>query len=139
MEVMIANIFPLSSVLWRKIHSSTIHIRLTSSRFNSWNRKIHWRRDGLPTPVFLGFPCGSAGKEFTCGVGDLGSVLELGRPPGEGNSYPLQHSGLENSMDCTVHGVTKSQTQLSDFHFIHPVFLQSSFILLRKFLSFVVF
>ena len=41
----------------------------------------------------------------------------LGRFPGEGNSYPLQYSGLENSMDCVVHGITKSQTRLSDFHF----------------------
>ena len=69
----------------------------------------------LPTPVFLGFPCGSAGKEFTCNVGDLGSILGLGRSPGEGKGYPLQYSSLENSMDCIVHGVAKSRTQLSDF------------------------
>ena len=69
----------------------------------------------LPTPVFLGFPCGSAGKEFTCNVGYLGSILGLGRSPGEGKGYPLQYSSLENSMDCIVHGVAKSQTQLSDF------------------------
>ena len=60
---------------------------------------------------------GSAGKEFTCNVGDLGSIPELGRSPGEGKGYPLQYSGLENYMDCTVHGVAKSQTELSDFHF----------------------
>ena len=70
----------------------------------------------LPTPVFLGFPCGSAGKEFTCNVGYLGSILGLGRSPGEGKGYPLQYSSLENSMDCIVHGVAKSQTGLSDFH-----------------------
>ena len=46
-------------------------------------------------------------KESTCNAGDLGSIPELGRSPGEGNSYPLQYSGLENSMDCIVHGVTK--------------------------------
>ena len=46
-----------------------------------------------------GFPGGSAGKESTCDVGDLGSIPGLGRTPGEGNSYPLQYSGLENSMD----------------------------------------
>ena len=53
----------------------------------------------------------------------LGSILGLGRSPGEGNGYPLQYSGLENSMDCIVHGVTKSQTGLSDFHFsfVYPV------------------
>ena len=57
-----------------------------------------------------GFPCGSAGKESTCNAGDLGSIPDLGRPPGEGKGYPLQYSGLENSMDCTVYEVTKSQT-----------------------------
>ena len=56
----------------------------------------------------LGFPRGSAGKESTCNVGDLGSIAGLGRSPGEGNSYPLQYSGLENSMDCIVNGVAKS-------------------------------
>ena len=50
-------------------------------------------------------------------MGDLGSILGLGRSPGEGKGYPLQYSGLENSMDCIDHGVTKSQTQLSDLHF----------------------
>ena len=67
----------------------------------------------------MGFPCGSAGKESACHAEDLGSILEMGRSPGEGKGYPLQYSGLENSMDCIVHGVAKSQTRLSDFHF-HP-------------------
>ena len=55
--------------------------------------------------------------------GDLGSIPGLGRSPGEGKGYPLQYSGLENSMDYTVHGVAKSQTRLSDFHYdtIHEV------------------
>ena len=66
---------------------------------------------------FLGFPCGSAGKESAHNAGDLGSIRGLGRSPGEGRGYPFQYSSLENSMDYTVHGVTKSQTQLSDFHF----------------------
>ena len=66
--------------------------------------------------VFLGFPCGSAGKESACNVGDLGSK------PGLGRSDPLEkgkatHSGLENSMGCIVHGVAKNQIRLSDFHF----------------------
>ena len=55
------------------------------------------------------FPCGSAGKESACNVGDLGSIPGLGRCPGEGKGYPLQ-TGLENSMDCIVDGVAKSQT-----------------------------
>ena len=55
----------------------------------------------------MGFPCGSAGKESSYNEGDLGSILGLGRSPGEGKGYPLQYSGLENSMDCTVHWVAK--------------------------------
>ena len=65
----------------------------------------------------MGSPCGSAGKEPTCNAGDLGSVPGLGRSPGEEKGYPLQCSGLENSMDCIDHGVAKSQTRLSNFHF----------------------
>ena len=56
------------------------------------------------------FTDSSIGEESACNVGYLGSILELGRSPGEGNSYPLQYSGLGNSMDCIVHGITKSQT-----------------------------
>ena len=66
---------------------------------------------------FIASPVGSAGKESVCKAGDLGSIPGLGRSPGEGNGYPLQYSGLENFMDCIVHGVVKSQNQLSDFHF----------------------
>ena len=67
-----------------------------------------------------GFPCGSAGKESTCNAGDLHLIPGLGRSPGEGKGHPFQYSGLENSMDrgswqATVHGVTKSRTQLNDF------------------------
>jgi len=65
----------------------------------------------------MGFPCGSAGKESTCNVGDLGLTPGLGRSPGKGKSYPLQYSGLENSMDCIFHGVVKSWAQPSDFYF----------------------
>ena len=76
----------------------------------------------------LRFPWGSAGKESAfqkkkkkkesaCNAGDLGSTPGLGRFPREGKGYPLQYSGLENSMDCIVHAVTKSWTRLSDFHF----------------------
>ena len=68
----------------------------------------------------LGFPCGSAGKEFAHNVGDLGLISGLKRSPGEGKGYPLQNSGLENSTDFIVHGVAKSQTRLSDFHLGFP-------------------
>ena len=69
----------------------------------------------------LGFLGGSAGKESACNWGDLGSIPGLERSPGEGKSYPLQNSGLENSMDCIVHGVKKSWTQLSDFTMMESV------------------
>ena len=73
----------------------------------------------LLTPVFLSFPCGSAGKESARNAGDLGLIPGLRRSPGEGNDYPLQYSGLENSMDrgawwAIVHGVAKSRTRLSN-------------------------
>ena len=60
---------------------------------------IPWRRDRLPTPVFLGFPGGSAEKESACNAEDLGLMPGLGRSPGGGKGYPLQYSGLENSME----------------------------------------
>ena len=74
--------------------------------------------DSLPS----GFPGGSDSKASAYNVGDLGSIPGLGRSPGEGNGNPLQYSCLENLMDrgvwqATVHGVTKSQTRLSDFTF----------------------
>ena len=58
----------------------------------------------------MGFSGSSAAKESTCNSGDPGSIPGLGRSPGEGNSYPFQYCGLDNSMDCIVHGVEKSQT-----------------------------
>ena len=64
-----------------------------------------------------GFPDVSGGKESACDAGDLGSIPGLGRSPSEEKGYPLQYSGLENSIDCIVHGVAKSEAPLSDFHF----------------------
>ena len=95
-------------------------------------------------PVFLslssttqGFPGGSAGKESACKEGDLGLIPGLGRSPGGGKDYPIQYSDLENSMDCIVYGVAKSQTRPSNLHFsttqesfFHsPSFLQGSQVL----------
>jgi len=90
--------FPDSSVGKKKI-------RLQCRRpwFNPRNRPgIVWRRDRLPTPVFLGFPCGLGGKESACNVGDLGSIPGLGRSPGEGKGYPLQYSALAWRIPWTV-------------------------------------
>ena len=72
----------------------------------SWVAPVFWRIQEN-TPVF---PVGSAGKESTCKVRDLGLIPGLGRSPGEGEGYPLHYSGLENSMDYKVHGVTESDT-----------------------------
>ena len=85
------------------------------SWFDSLGGKIPWRRDGLPTPVFLGFPCGSAGKESACNVGDLGSISGLGRSPGEGEGYPLRCSCLDNVMSYTES--QRVRLRLSNFHF----------------------
>ena len=65
----------------------------------------------------MGFPGGSAGKQSACSAGDLCSIPGLGRSTGEGKGYPLQDSGLETSMNCIVHGVTKNWTLLSAFYF----------------------
>ena len=85
---------------------------------DSWIGKIPWRRERLPSPVFFGW----AGKESAHNAGDLSLIPGLGRSPGEGKGYPLQCSGLENSKDCRIHGVAKSRTQLSDFHFTFSIY-----------------
>ena len=97
--------------------SHIIHLPCRRPQFGSWVRKVLWRRDRLTTPIFLGFPCSSTGKESTCNMGDLGLIPGLGRSPGEGKGYPLQYSGLENSMYCIVHGVRKSWIWPSNSHF----------------------
>ena len=75
-------------------------------RLDSWVGKIHWRRDRLPTPVFLGFCGGSAGKESALNAGDLSSIPGLERSPGEGKGYPLQYSGLD-PWSCKESDTTK--------------------------------
>ena len=87
------------------------------TRFDSWVGKIRWRRERLPTPVFLGFPGGSDCKESACSAGDLGSIPGLGGSPGGEHGSPLQDSGLENPRDrgawrAAGHGVAKSWRRL---------------------------
>ena len=86
--------------------------------------------------LLLGFPCGSAGNKSACNTGDLGLIPGLERSPGEVKGYPLQYSGLENSKDCITHGVTKSQTWLSNFHSLKLLLifyiLGSTYILVEK-------
>ena len=93
-----------------------IHLQCRRPQFDSRVGKLCGRRDQLPTAVFLGFPGGSAGKESPAMRETWVQSLGSEKAPGEGKGYPLQYSGLENSMDCIVHGVTNSQTRLSDFH-----------------------
>ena len=75
------------------------------------------RTQRLPTPVLLGFPCDLLVKESARNAGDMGSIPGLGRSPGKGKDYPLQYSGLENSMNSIGHRVAKSRIRLSHFHF----------------------
>ena len=82
----------------------------TPVQFLGWEDPL--KQGKLPIPVFLGFPCGSDGKETAHDVGDLGLMPELGGSPGKGKGYPLQYSGLENSgLGC------KESDQLSNLHF----------------------
>ena len=91
---------------------------------NSQNKgaKLKTKSTNVFSRKILGFPDNSVGKESTCNAGDPSSIPVLGRSAGEGIGYPLQYSGLENSMECIVHGVAKSQTRLSDFHFFQKDF-----------------
>ena len=73
-----------------------MHLQCRRPWFDTWVGKIPWRRDKLPTPVFMGFPGGLDGKEYTCNVEDLGSIPRLGRSLGRGHGTPPQYSCLEN-------------------------------------------
>ena len=71
----------------------------------------------------MDFTSGPAGKESACNAGDLGLIPGLGRSPRGGKGHPLQYSGLENSMGCIIHGIAKSWTWLSDFHFTSYIYV----------------
>ena len=106
-------------ILWKL----TQHYKANIPPPKKIDKKIFKGISAIPMHT-LGFPGGSAGNESAYNARDLGSVPELGRSPGERNGYPLQYSGLKNFMNCIVHGVTKSRTQLSDFHFGLPQWLR---------------
>ena len=90
-----------ASVLWHAAFFmiQLSHVNMTTAKTIALTRwtfvskvmvgKIHWRRDRLPTPVFLGFPCGSAGKESACNAGELGSIPGWGRSRGRGHGNPF--------------------------------------------------
>ena len=109
---MIYNIVLVSGIQQRELH---IHLCI-STIFKIFFYRIGHYRVLSRVPCIMGFPGGSAGKESAHNARTLGSILGLGRSPGEEKGYPLHYSGLENSMDCIVHGVAKSRTRLSDSH-----------------------
>ena len=96
--------------MWRKI-MVLVTALTTQTNLQMWTQKTFQESS---YDLYLSFLCGSVGKESTCNEGDLGFIPGLERFPREGKGYPLQYSGLENSMDCIDHGVAKSQTRLSD-------------------------
>ena len=130
-----AGCFPVHYTLLCEVLSPLLPLEITCSLFKMHPKlfpplgSLHRPSQAMNCVIFpdsksiyleislLFFPCGSAGKEFTCKAGDLDSIPGLGRSPREGKGYALQYSGLENSMDCVVHGVAKSRTRLTDFHF----------------------
>ena len=75
--------------------------------------------------MYIYHPCGSADEESACNAGDLVSIPGLGRSPGKGKGYPLQYSGLENSMDCIVHGVSRESNMTERPSLSHHIFIQS--------------
>ena len=81
-----------------------------SARMRALRHSLNAQTIKAMVSLTVDFPCGSAGKESTRHAGDLGLIPGLGRSLGEGKGYPLQYPGLENSVDCIVHGATKSQT-----------------------------
>ena len=113
-------------------HTLWGHPQIQEGQLDDEEAELCWwpwrgRRKGLESRVtrffylvsawhIWGFPCGSAGKESACSAGDLGLSPGLERSPGKGKGDPLQYSGLENSMHYIVHGVAKSWTRLSKFH-----------------------
>ena len=109
----ISSTFSLPGTCWNLLPLITFFLLFTFVGFYPFYSSV----------IFMRFQkaeyCGSAGEESTCNVEDLGLIPGLGRSPGEGKGYPLQYSGLENSMDCIVLGVAKSWRRLRDFHFTY--------------------
>ena len=117
------NVEDLGSILdWKdpleKVYPLQYSVLENSMDYSPWGQKESDMTEQLSlSEPSMGFPESSVDKESTCNTGDPSSIPGLGRSAGEGISYPPQYSSLENFMDCIVHGVAKSETWLSDFHF----------------------
>ena len=107
----------LVSVVWPRASHPSCHQHWGSDHSCCGGLSVRCRVFSSLLGLLQGFPGGSAGKESACKAGDPSSAPGLGRALGEGDSSPLQYSGLENSTDCTVHGVARSWSRLSDFPF----------------------
>ena len=122
MIIHITKPFTIGNIKLGLATSNALRIRLVEHAWIRQFREIDWMLvemvdlDGIRQLPRLQY-WSSAGKESACNVGDLGLIPGLGRFPGEGKGCPFQYSDLENSMDYVVHGVAKSRTWLSDFHF----------------------
>ena len=121
-----ASVLPVNIQSWFPLWLIGLNSLLSKGLLRVFSGTTIQKNQFFGTQPYLGLPCGSAGKESACNVEDLGLIPKLGRSPGEGKGYPLQYSGPENSMDCIVHGVAKSQTRLNDFHFQFQLSLWSN-------------
>ena len=110
----------MPSIFYSSFYSS-FTFKMSKTLVMCWTGRVTWSSDLIHSS------CGSAGKESAHNVGDLGSIPGLGKSPGEGKGYPLQYSGLKNSVDCIVHGITKSLTCQSDFHFSFTQYLLTAY------------
>ena len=110
------HLIPIYFISFISLYTSVVSLQTTLEThvFVSYSKPMLFN---IPFCKMRAFPGGSAGKESTYNARDLGLIPGLGRYPGEGKGYPLQYSGLANCMDWIVHGVAKSQTQQSNFHF----------------------
>ena len=102
---------------WRKRKFEVVEGKMYKQYLILWILRSYYFLTSVTHWKAISFPGSSVSKESACDAGEPGSIPGSGRSAGEGIGYPLQCSGLENSMDCIVHWVSKSRTQLSDFHF----------------------
>ena len=111
--IMVVDIDPHTYVWTHRICSTEKYLKVNSGL---WVIMIFQCKLNLSQRIYIwGFPGGSAGKESTCSVGNLGLIPGLGRSPGEGKGYPLQYSSLENSMDSTVHWLSHKESDTTEW------------------------